>query len=88
MKAKRFTDAQIVGILHEASGSGNAREVCRKHGIAETTLYRRRAKSGGMQQAEVKRLKQLEDENRRLKRLVADLSLDVAMLKDVAGRSW
>jgi putative transposase len=88
MKAKRFTDAQIVGILHEASGSGNAREVCRKHGIAETTLYRWRAKYGGMQQAEVKRLKQLEDENRRLKRLVADLSLDVAMLKDVAGRSW
>jgi putative transposase len=62
--------------------------VCRTHGITETTFYRWRAKYGGMQKAEVRRLKQLEDENRRLKRLVADLSLDVAMLKDVAGRSW
>ncbi len=88
MKAKRFTETQIVGTLHEAGGSGNAREVCRKHGIAETTLSRWRAKYGGMQQAEVKRLKQLEDENRRLKRIVAEQALDLAMLKDVAGRSW
>lgn len=88
MKRTRFTDEQIVGALHEASGAGNIREVCRKHGITETTFYRWRAKCGGMQKAEVRRLKQLKDENRRLKRLVADLSLDVAMLKDVAGRSW
>jgi putative transposase len=88
MKRTRFTDEQIVGVLHEASGAGNIREVGRKHGITETTFYRWRAKYGGMQKAEVRRLKQLEDENRRLKRLVADLSLDVAMLKDVAGRSW
>ncbi len=88
MKRTRFTDEQIVGVLHEASGSGSIREVCRTHGITETTFYRWRAKYGGMQKAEVRRLKQLEDENRRLKRLVADLSLDVAMLKDVAGRSW
>jgi putative transposase len=74
--------------LHEASGADSIREVCRTHGITETTFYRWRAKYGGMQKAEVRRLKQLEDENRRLKRLVADLSLDVAMLKDVAGRSW
>ncbi|MCY7379096.1 MAG: transposase [Gemmatimonadaceae bacterium] len=78
----------MVGVLHEASGSGSIREVCRTHGISETTFYRRRARYGGMQKAEVRRLEQLEDENRRLKRLVADLSLDVAMLKDVAGRSW
>ena len=65
-------------------------EVCRKHGITETTYYyyRWRAKYGGMQQAEVKRLKQLEDENRRLKKIVADQALDLAMMKDVAGRSW
>ena len=88
MKRTRFTDEQIVGVLHEASGAGSIREVCRKHGITETTFYRWRAKYGGMQKAEVRRLKLLEDENRRLKRLVADLSLDVAMLKDVAGRSW
>lgn len=62
--------------------------MCRRHGITETTFYRWRAKYGGMQKAEVRRLKQLEDENRRLKKLVADLSLDAAMLKDVAGRSW
>lgn len=88
MKRTRFTDEQIVGVLHEATASGNIREVCRRHGITETTFYRWRAKYGGMQKAEIRRLKQLEDENRRLKKLVADLSLDVAMLKDVAGRSW
>ena len=88
MKRKRFTDAQIVAVLQEATAAGNAREVCRKHGITETTFYRWRAKYGGLQQAEVKRLKQLEDENRRLKRIVADQALDLAMLKDVAGRSW
>lgn len=88
MNRTRFTDEQIVSLLHEATASGNIREVCRRHGITETTFYRWRAKYGGMQKAEVRRLKQLEDENRRLKKLVADLSLDVAMLKDVAGRSW
>ena len=88
MKRKRFTEEQIVAVLHEASGETPAREVARRHGVAETTLYRWRAKYGAMQQSEVRRLKQLEDENRRLKRLVADLSLDVAMLEDVAGRSW
>lgn len=88
MKRTRFTDEQIVGILHEGAGAGTVREVCRRHGITETTFYRWRAKYGGMQKAEIRRLKQLEDENRRLKKLVADLSLDVAMLKDVAGRSW
>lgn len=88
MKRKRFSDEQIVGILQEAAGASTAREVCRRYGITETTFYRWRAKYGGMQKAEIRRLKQLEDENRRLKKLVADLSLDVAMLKDVAGRSW
>lgn len=88
LKRTRFSDEQIVGILQEAAGPNTAREVCRKHGITETTVYRWRAKYGGMQKAEIRRLKQLEDETRRLKKLVADLSLDVAMLKDVAGRNW
>jgi putative transposase len=88
MKRTRFSDEQIVGILQEAAGPTTAREVCRQHGITETTFYRWRAKYGGMPKAEIRRLKQLEDENRRLKKLVADLSLDVAMLKDVAGRNW
>ncbi len=64
------------------------RELCRKHGITETTFYRWRAKYGGLQVSEARRLKTLEEENRRLKRLVADLSLDNAMLKDVVGRKW
>jgi len=88
VKKTRFTEEQIVGVLHEAAGPPPIREVCRRHGITETTFFRWRAKYGGMQKAEVRRLKALEDENRRLKKLVADLSLDVAMLKDVAGRSW
>lgn len=89
MKRKRFTEAQIVAVLQEAAGEGaTGRAVARRHGITETTLYRWRAKYGGMQQSEVKRLRVLEDENARLKKLVADLSLDNAMLKDVAGRKW
>lgn len=88
MKRKGFTEARIVGVLHEAGGGTSIREVCRRHGVTETTFFRWRAKHGGMAQPEVTRLKQLEDEHRRLKRLVADLSLDVAMLNDVAGRSW
>ncbi len=87
MKRTRFTEEQIVGVLHEAAGTTTVRDVCRRHGITETTFFRWRTKYGGTQQAEVRRLKQLEDENRRLKKLVADLSLDNAMLKDVAGRS-
>jgi putative transposase len=86
MKRTRFTDEQIVGVLPEATASGNIREVCRRYGITEATFYRWRAKNGGMQKAEIWPLKQLEDENQRVKKLVGDLSLDVAMLKDVAGR--
>ena len=63
-------------------------EVARRHGVTETTLYRWRAKYGGLQVNEAKRLKALEDENRRLKKLVAEQALDIAMLKDVAGRKW
>lgn len=83
MKRKRFTEEQIVAILKEASASDNARLVVRKHGITETTFYRWKAKYGGIGVPEVKRLKALEEENARLKRLVADLSLDNVMLRDV-----
>ena len=89
MKRKQFTEEQIVAILQEAATSpGAGRATARRHGITETTLYRWRAKYGSMQTSDVRRLRQLEDENARLKKLVADLSLDVAMLRDVAGRSW
>ena len=85
---KRFTEEQIIGVLNEHAAGGTIRELCRRHGITETTFHRWRAKFAGLQVSDAKRLKGLEDENRRLKKLVADLSLDIAMLKDVAGRKW
>jgi putative transposase len=88
MKKARFREEQIVRILQEATAGRPVRELCRQHGITETTFYRWRTKYGGLQVSEARRLKALEDENRRLKQLVADLSLDNAMLKDVVGRKW
>ena len=89
MKKSRFTAEQIVAILNEAAKKElKLTEICRKHGITEQTYYRWRRAYGGLQVSEAKRLRALEDENRRLKRLVADLVLDNAMLKDVAGRKW
>ena len=85
---KRFTEEQIVAVLNEHEAGGTIRELCRRHGITETTFHRWRAKYGGLQVSDARRLKGLEDENRRLKRLVADQALDIAMLKDVAGRKW
>jgi putative transposase len=87
MRRKRFTEEQIIAVLQEAATTP-IREVCRKHAIAETTFHRWRGKFAGMQVNDAKRLKVLEDENRRLKRLVADQALDIVMLKDVAGRKW
>jgi putative transposase len=89
MKKSRFTAEQIVAILNEAAKKElKVAEICRKHGITEQTYYRWRRAYGGLQVSEAKRLRGLEDENRRLKKLVADLALDNAMLKDVAGRKW
>ena len=81
MKKSRFSEEQKIGILHQAAAGAQIRELCRKHGITETTFFRWRGKYGGLQVSEAKRLRALEDENRRLKKLVADLSLDNAMLK-------
>ena len=88
MKGKRFSEAQIIRILHEAETLDNVREVCRQHNIAEQTLYRWRRQFGGMEVSEAKRLRTLERENAALKRLVCELTLDNRMLKVVLGKNW
>ena len=88
MRRSRFSEEQIVQILQTAEAGMGTEELCRKHGISRQTFYRWRAKYGGMDVDETKRLKSLEDENRRLKRLVADLTLDKQMLQDVLSRKW
>ena len=88
MKRKRFSEEQIIRILKEGEALGNVREVCRQHNISEQTFYRWRNQFGGMDVSEVKRLKGLEKENTELKKLVAELSLDNRMLKDVISKKW
>ncbi len=86
MKRKRFTEEQIAFALRQVEGGVPVKEVCRKLQISEQTFYRWKKKFGGLGVAEVRRMKQLEDEVRRLKQLVADLSLDKAMLQDALGK--
>jgi putative transposase len=88
MKAKRFTDEQIIAVLREAEAGAKAKELCRKHGISEPTFYNWKAKYGGMTASDVRRLKELEAENGKLKRLLAEAELDKAALKDLLGRKW
>lgn len=88
MRGKRFSEEQIIGVLKEWEGGLAIGDVCRKHGVCENTLYRWKSKYGGMELGDAKRLKALEDENRRLKRLVADQALDIQILKDVNSKNW
>lgn len=88
MKSKRFTEEQIIRILQEAEGGLAVADVCRKHNCSEQSFYRWKAKFGGMEVSKAKRLRELERENAELKKIVADQTLDIRMLKDVNSRKW
>ncbi len=88
MKKKRFTEEQIITVLKEAEVGAKTEELCRKHGISSATFYNWKAKYAGMTVSEARRLKDLEHENTRLKRLLADAELDKAALKDLLNRKW
>lgn len=88
MKKSRFSEEQIIGILKQAENGRAVSELVRENGITETTFYRWRRKFGGMEVSDARRLKELEEENRKLKRMVADQALDIVALKDVVTKKW
>jgi putative transposase len=88
MKKSKFSEEQIIGILREAGGDTPVKTVCAKHNISEPTFYKWRSKFGGMDVAEARRLRALEDENGRLKRLVADQAVQIQILKEVNSKKW
>ena len=88
MKKQRFTEEQIIAVLKEQEAGAKAADLCRKHGISEATFYNWKAKFGGMEVSEAKRLKALEDENARLKKLLAEQMLDAAALRELLAKKW
>lgn len=88
MKRSRFTEEQIIAILREQEAGAATADICRRHAISSATFYAWKAKFGGMEVSDAKRLKSLEDENARLKRLLADAMLDNTALKDLLGKKW
>ena len=88
MKKSRYTEEQIIGILKQHQAGLGAKELCRKYGISDATFYKWRSRYGGMEVSDAKRLKALEDENRRLKKLLAETALDAATLKEMLGRNF
>ena len=88
MKRSRFKEEQIIGILREQEAGRPTAEVCRKHGVSGATFYKWKSKFGGMDVSDAKRLKSLEDENAKLKKLLAETVLDNAILKDINSRKW
>jgi len=87
MKKTRFTETQIIKVLKEVEGGRLVKEVCREYGISDATCYNWKSKYGGMKASDIKRLKELEDENRRLKQMYADISLEHKILKDIVKKS-
>lgn len=85
---QRFSEEQIIGILKQQEGGKTAAEVCREHGISQNTFYKWKSKFGGMNVSEAQRLRQLEAENAKLKRIVADQALDNIALKDLLSKNW
>jgi len=88
MKVSRFTEEQIIGILREHEAGVKTAELCRKHGISGATFYKWKAKYGGLEVSDARRLKALEDENSKLKKLLADAMLDNVALKDLLSKKW
>lgn len=88
MKRSRFSEEQVIGILKQQEAGAKTADVCRRHGISDATFYKWKAKYGGMEVSEAKRLKALEDENARLKKLLAEAMLDNAVLKDLSAKKW
>jgi putative transposase len=88
MKRSRFSEEQVIAILKEHEAGAKTVDICRRHGISDATFYKWKAKYGGMEVSEAKRLKALEDENARLKKLLAEAMLDNAVLKDLASKKW
>jgi putative transposase len=85
---RRFTEEQIIGILREQEAAGTVKEIIRRHGVSEQSFYRWKAKYGGLEVSEARRLKALEAENAKLKKLLAEAHLDNAALKDILSRKW
>jgi putative transposase len=88
MKRSRFSEEQIIGILRQAEAGVRVADLCRQYGISDATLYKWRSKFGGMSVSDAKRLKQLEEENARLKKLVGEQALDISVLKDVLSKNF